>query len=213
MGNTGRWLLIVSLLMLLPAAAHAQEEENLKAFLADDSPALLFQVSELSLQSWNGGVGMMFSVSEDMHWRFSLAPKFSGSVNSSSDTIYGPPEENRTTLGVGIAGGPIWVLYRRRNFCVTAGPEFGYEFRTEDHESIRRGTVQGDWTTTSHILSLRGAFGAGFALSPSIALHAEYLFGGAYQFDESENRLQYGTSELSSWSLMTSARLGLIIRL
>ncbi|MBE0643688.1 MAG: hypothetical protein IH600_06375 [Bacteroidetes bacterium] len=215
MGNTGRLFIIVTLFILFSSGLHAQEGENLNAFLADDSPALMFQVSDLSLQSWNGGVGMMFSASEDVHWRFSLSPKFSGSDNSSSDTVYGPSEDNSTRLGVGISGGRFCVLYRKGSLCITAGPEVGYVYTNESRKQSRRNIIQSETTTGTHLLSLSGTFGAGYALSTTVMLHAEYLLGASYSFSSSDNTQAYGVVavERSDWSLASSARLGLMIRL
>lgn len=214
---TCRLLTVVLLCWTLGAAALAQEAERpaqegekLAGFLADGSPALLFQVNELTLQQWNGGIGMMFSASESVHWRVAFSPRFSESVSKLTDTsrFSGPYEDTRTTSGVSVSFGPMWVLYRKGEFCFTAGPEFTYMYLREKY--------QGSYNSESwenHNFRLNGSFGAGYALTDGLLMHAEYVLGIGYGSGSHEEYPRSHVTDSNSWGLASSARLGLIVRL
>ncbi len=210
MGNAARWFVLIAVFMIVPAALHAQEGEKLETFLADGSPALLFQINELTLQQWNGGIGMMFSASEHVHWRVAFSPSFSESVSKLSDTaMYSPPYENTTTTsGVSVFFGPMWVLYRREEFCFTAGPEFSYAYQMRKYQ----GTSSSE-SNEYHTFGLNGSFGAGYALTDGLLMHAEYVLGIGYGNGTTKESRRSGEMESDSWSLASSARLGLLVRL
>jgi hypothetical protein len=215
MGHFSRWILLTSLLLLLlTTGVRAQDGENLKGFLADDSPALLFELNQLTLTNWNGGVGMMFSASEDLHWRFSISPRVSGRMDKSSDSTIRTHEGNYSTVGMYIGGGPVWVLYRKGDFCFTAGTGISYGITHMTSEYLEPNSPTEERSSTAHSIGLNGTFGAGFAVSRVLMLHAEYLFSGSYRYSSDKNQFRNRETERTEWSLGTTlARLGLIIRL
>ena len=214
---TGRMLFVVLMFWTLGGAALAQEAERpakegerLAVFLADGSPALLFQVNELTLQQWNGGIGMMFSASESVHWRVAFSPRFSESVskstyNSSSSQPY---EYTATTSGVSVSFGPMWVLYRKGEFCFTAGPELTYVYLREKYQASSNSESR-----ENHTFGLYGSFGAGYALTDGLMMQAEYVLGIGYGSGSHEENPRSLVTDYNSWSLSSSARLGLLVRL
>ncbi len=212
MGNSGRWLLIVSLLVVLAVGARAQEDENLKAFLADDSPALLFQVSDLSLQSWNGGVGMMFSASESFHWRIALSPNYITSTSTSTDTA--ARGSSGSVLSMHLTLAPMWVLSTMGDLALTGGPSvgYGYDRSVEEREASWRYSASKS-TRDDHFVSAGGTIGALYALTPAIAMQAEYQVDMRYSLTTSEDSRSPHLDELSQWKIITFGRLSLLIRL
>lgn len=211
MGRFGRWMLLASLFLILTNGVRAQEGVRLKSFLADDSPALLFQINQLSLERWNGGVGMMFSASENLHWRFSISPKISNSGNTTSDTAYGELTNSTSRTGISVTGGPMWVLYRNGEFCFTAGGELSYSY---EHLNEERGVGElSPSTTASNYIGFSANFGAGFVPAEGLLLHAEYLLGGQYGFSSNSTEGTTRTHETTSLWVGVSARLTLIVRL
>jgi hypothetical protein len=210
MRTTGRMLAVLLLCWAIGDVSLAQEGEKLETFLADGSPALLFQIDGLTLQSWYGGIGMMFSASERVHWRVAFSPRFSESVSKSSDTAMSsqPYENTKTTSGVSVFFGPMWVLYRKGEFCFTAGPEFIYEYQMQKYQ----------WTSSSesyenHTFGLNGSFGAGYALTDGLLMHAEYVLKIGYDSGTTKESRRSDETESDSWYLASSARLGLLVRL
>lgn len=214
---TGRMLFVVLLCWTLGGAALAQEAERpakdgkrLAVFLADGSPALLFQVNEMTLRQWNGGIGMMFSASESLHWRVAFSPRFSESVSKSTynSSISQPYENTTTTSGVSISFGPMWVLYRKGEFCFTAGQEFTYVYQREKHQ-----VSSNSLSRENHNFGLSGSFGAGYALTDGLLMQAEYLLGIGYGSSSQEENPRSLVTDFNNWSLASSARLGLLVRL
>lgn len=213
---TGRMLFVLLMCGTLGGAALAQqaerpakEGEKLAVFLADGSPALLFQVNELTLQQWNGGIGMMFSASESMHWRVAFSPRFSESVSKMTDTsiISQPYENSTTTSGVGVSFGPMWVLYRKGEFCFTAGPAFTYMYLRQKFQGSNSQSRE------DHIFGLNGSFGAGYALTDGLLMQAEYVLGIGYGSSSQEEKPRSRVTDFDNWSLASSARLSLLVRL
>ena len=102
----------------------------------------------------------------------------------------------------------MWVLYRKGEFCFTAGPGFSYMYQMQKNQ----------WTSSSesyenHTFGFNGSFGAGYALTDGLMMHAEYVLGIDYSSGNTKEAHRSAEMESDSWSLASSARLGLLVRL
>lgn len=211
----GRMLFVVLLCWMLGAAALAQEAERpaqegerLAVFLADGSPALLFGIYDLSLSTWQGGIGVLVSSSESFHWRFSLRPLLRSEETDRPDTSFRARSSHQSSLMVTLA--PFWVLSRSRSLAITAGPSLGYTYATEEQRS-EGSSLQPESVSTfhGHAFSLGADFGVLYAPMESLGLHVEYSPRGSYATSLMEPR----ATTVSRWDFSSSAAFSLLIRI
>jgi hypothetical protein len=166
--------LLVVLFLLLPHDAAAQQASALDGFLGDPTPALLFEVTSLSLEKFSGGIGIWYSVSENFHWSFVLSPSLIRRNNEQRDL-----DESYTSTSssyrLELTAAPIWILDTDGDFCFTAGPVLSYSLGwwTDEYATTPPGKVslrQG----TDHSITTGVQVGAGYALTPSLLLHLQY---------------------------------------
>ncbi|MBR9976329.1 MAG: hypothetical protein KFF77_12155 [Bacteroidetes bacterium] len=221
MNKPFRVLIAAVLFVSLSGLALAQEGKDLDAFLGDDSPALLFQVDQLSLGNWNGGIGMMFSSGSTMHWRFALHPRFSDSGSDLTDSLGTNVDDESSAYGMGISISPFWVVSKTTDFFITAGVTGFYRYTSESTINRRRyNPPYIERNFNEQYFSIGGNMGVGWAVSSAIALHGEYHLGVGARVTSTEELVgtEGGMLNKSEWtsdgiSLGYSATLSLLVRL
>lgn len=221
MNKPFRVLIAAVLFVSLSGLAQAQEGKDLDAFLADDSPALLFGLSQLSLQNWDGGIGIMCSADEDFHWRLAFFPRFGDTGGEFTDSLGTSDGSSTGSYGLGLSVAPFWVLSKQGDFFVSGGVRAYIGYSRSHNESPWRGSNWYQEATRTYLsASVGGNFGVAWVITPSVALHGEYLLGLGYQSESGNekrgpdiNLLQ--EMDYSSYSLHLSygASLSLMVRL
>ena len=212
MGTTNRLFIAAVLFVTLSGLSLAQEGEDLSAFLKDDAPALLFGVYDVSLTTWQGGIGVMLSPMENFHWRFSFSPRVESYESTPSDTSNLDVSNDNTILRVTAA--PFWVLSQSGRTAFTAGPSLAYSY------GILNQWWEGNWrrpeaeaTRTTHSITIGANFGVLYALTDAIVLHAEYVLQGAYSMEQNEYSNELQNADVNTWNLSTYAAFSMAIRL
>ncbi len=213
-GDNHRFLgtLVVVLFLLFPHNAAAQQASALDGFLGDPAPALLFEVKSLSLETFSGGIGIWYSVSENFHWSFVLSPSFGRQNNEQRDL-----DELYTSTSISyrleLTAAPIWILDTDGDFCFTAGPLLSYAIawgKKEDAVTPPGEVYQ--YQGTDHSITTGVQAGAGYALTPSLLLHLQYrVFARGGWRSASDTYSQSSRSE--DWFFDSIGLLSLGVRL
>jgi hypothetical protein len=222
MNTTSRNLVIALLFACCAGVSQAQEGGTADAFLSDGRPALLFQADQLSLSTWNGGIGMTFSSNDVLHWRFAFHPRFVNRVQDFTDSSGTTRAEETGRYGLGLSIAPFWVLSKSDAFFLTVGVSGFYQYSSESsiQRKNRSAIPYSARNTTYQNFSAGGNLGVGWAISPSIVLHGEYHLTAEGVIENNEERYgkEFGLLGRLEWmrdnyTLAYRAMLSLLVRI
>jgi hypothetical protein len=195
----------------LSAAARAQQaDSSCGAFFATPGPALIFQVSDLTPYSYEGGIGVGYVFSPRVFGRLSITIGARSSKTEDQNLHGSTNVTNEWSLGCGLA--PAHVLYHERPLSLYCGPMLrgglGYGKQTYEYADSVFTSVAWNKTTSWSIGA--GAFvGVGFTVMQRLFLAFEYRLEETYTTSTStsgKNIRGYVGSERDSQSWRTENR-------
>jgi hypothetical protein len=207
-------LVALCAVLFFGGTATAQRGDSACTFFSACGPALLFEVQDLSLASYEGGVGLGWVCSPRLLARVSLNVRTDSRREEDSDYQPSTTVTNSHTIGVQVS--PWFMLYRTTPVFTFCGPVIGgtrgyWKSTTERIDSAYTAvswSEHKDWT-----LNFGALLGLGVEAMERIVLTAEYRYLVAYQRRTGSNGLKPSTydavssSESSSWTTASTVQL------
>jgi hypothetical protein len=160
----------------LSGSAAAQKcDSTCGAFFSKPGPMLLFEVKELSLAAYEGGIGVGWVFSPRILGRFSVGFSSHSTKNAGDSYPIETEVMNSYTINVGIA--PAYILLHEKPGLLFCGPLLRY-YRMDKkttHERRDSATASLTWAENHEWSLTAGAFlGVGITVTESILLTCEY---------------------------------------